>query len=206
MMGIQLTHHSAYDSDTDSFTDGDIDQDGVWISKLPRMDDDIADEFHAAYAKWTDMKVDWVATYPEELAGVVASVHPLHDLFDLDLGILLKQIEEREARRTIKGKLRRYGHLPSMAKCMLSVRMASSFSERLNSAAKMVMSNGRTTLSDRMIEMLSVLRMNRAFVEHMYKYHPYLLTPDRLLPSQIAEPPPVPVTIVHKQHTEYPAT
>ena len=32
---------------------------------------------------------------------------------------------------------------------------------------------------------------------HMYKYHPYLLTPDRLLPSQIAEPPPVPVTIVH---------
>ena len=190
---LPLTEHSNhYDSDTDSFDDGDIDQDGIWVSKLPRLDSAIDDEFHAAYSKWTSMKVDWVGLYPEDLAGAVDTVHPLHDLFDLDLGVLLKNIEEKEASRAARGRARRYGHLTAMATCLLSVRMSSAFSERLNSAAKLVMSNGRTTLSDHMIEMLACLRMNRKFIEHMYANHAYLLPPPVTATIVIVEPVDVP--------------
>ena len=52
------------------------------------------------------MKVDWVGLYPEDLAGAVDTVHPLHDLFDLDLGVLLRKTEGREASREARGRAR----------------------------------------------------------------------------------------------------
>ena len=53
--------------------------------------------------------------------------------------------------------------------------MGSSFCERMNSAAKNVMTEGRTLLSPQELEMMVVLRINRVFMEHMKLNHPELV-------------------------------
>ena len=42
---------------------------------------------------------------------------------------------------------------------------AESFAKRINSAAKILVTNRRTRLSDKMIDMLVMLRMNRDFMK-----------------------------------------
>ena len=50
--------------------------------------------------------------------------------------------------------------------------MASSFCERINSCANLVLTEGNTWLSDEEMEMLVMLRMNKRFIAFMRKYYP----------------------------------
>ena len=63
-----------------------------------------------------------------------------------------------------------YGFLPLMASCCegeIGALNAEGFSERILSHANDVMDKGNTLLGDEELEMLTVLRMNRGFMEFM---------------------------------------
>ena len=53
--------------------------------------------------------------------------------------------------------------------------MASSFCERINSAAKAVLTAGRTLLDEEELEMVVVLRVNKVFMAYMKEKHPGLV-------------------------------
>ena len=61
-----------------------------------------------------------------------------------------------------------YGLIPVMASCShasLGALNAESFCERVLSAANLVVTDGNTLLSPEEVEMLSILRINRGFME-----------------------------------------
>jgi hypothetical protein len=65
---------------------------------------------------------------------------------------------------------KQYGYLPYMAtgsRGSLGALLASSFCERVNSAANLVLTDGNTCLDEDDIHMLVCLRMNRSFMEFM---------------------------------------
>ena len=65
----------------------------------------------------------------------------------------MRAIESEEAQREASGGTRIYGHIPLMAECHLGERMASSFCERVNSAAKLLLGERRACLSDEELQM-----------------------------------------------------
>ena len=68
-----------------------------------------------------------------------------------------------------------YGFLPYMAthsRGSVGSLLASSYAERINSAANLILTKGNTVLAEEEINMCTVLRMNRRFMEFMRKYHP----------------------------------
>jgi hypothetical protein len=50
--------------------------------------------------------------------------------------------------------------------------LTSSYAERINSAANLLLTKGNTCLAEEELIMCTVLRMNRSFMELMRKYHP----------------------------------
>ena len=50
--------------------------------------------------------------------------------------------------------------------------LASSYADRVNSAANLILTKGNTLLCEEEINMCTVLRMNHRFMEFMRKYHP----------------------------------
>ena len=71
-----------------------------------------------------------------------------------------------------------YGHLPAMAKVTCGNKPASSFCERVNSAAKLIMTDGRTLLPQEELEMCTVLRINRKFMIHMKEHYAHVVLCD----------------------------
>ena len=73
---------------------------------------------------------------------------------------------------------RHFGCLPKMAttsRGSIGKNSAVSFCERINSAANLMMTKGNVLLTPDEVNMLTVLRMNRDFMEHMRKRHPEAL-------------------------------
>jgi len=60
------------------------------------------------------------------------------------------------------------------SKASVGSHLASSFAERINSAANLILTDGNTLLADDEIDMLVVLRMNRAFMQYMRDHYGYL--------------------------------
>ena len=87
----------------------------------------------------------------------------------------MRAIEQEESHRVAGGGKRRYGLIPLIAECHLGERMASSFCERVNSAAKLLLGERRGCLSDEELQMICLLRVNRKFMMHMYQNHSDLL-------------------------------
>ena len=56
---------------------------------------------------------------------------------------------------------------PHGALAYIGANLASSFCERVNSAAKLIMTHDRTLLSDKHLEMLFFLQMNRDFIYYL---------------------------------------
>ena len=79
----------------------------------------------------------------------------------LDYGVVLKWLQQE------KNKQFDLGYFPLLALCHLGGNLSSSFVERVNSAIKLIMGNGRTLLNPTELGQLAVLRINRAFMEHM---------------------------------------
>ena len=69
-----------------------------------------------------------------------------------------------------------FGCIPRMALAYLARRSSSSFVERCNSNAKLVLGGHRPMLSGHELEALCMLRVNRRFMEHMHHNHPHVLT------------------------------
>jgi adenylosuccinate synthase len=69
----------------------------------------------------------------------------------------------------------KYDFLPYMAthsRGSVGSLRASSYAERINSAANLILTKGNTLLAEEEINMCTALRMNRSFMEFMRKYHP----------------------------------
>ena len=82
----------------------------------------------------------------------------------------------------------KYGHLPYMAttsKGSLGALLASSFCERVNSAANIILTDDNLKLGDDEVSKLTMLRMNRPFLEYMRRTYPHLKLEDlvRMFPN-----------------------
>ena len=69
----------------------------------------------------------------------------------------------------------KFGHLPVMttaSKASIGALLASSFCERINSGANIVLHDGNLKMSEDEINKLTVLRMNKDFMKCMRKTYP----------------------------------
>jgi hypothetical protein len=110
--------------------------------------------FNNEYRRWKHLKVDF--TKPpfnmEELPKSYMS------MIDLPVG---------EYYRDTLVKQKELGIIPAMARLTLGKNRASSFNERINSVAKDVMDPTRTDLGAAMQEALTLLRVNKEFMEYV---------------------------------------
>ena len=95
----------------------------------------------------------------------------LLDNWKLDKGLVLKQLMIEDKDRS------KYGYLPYIAtasRASLGTLLASSFCERVNSAAKIVLYDKNLNLSEDEVSRLTMLRMNRPFIRYMRATYPEL--------------------------------
>ena len=81
--------------------------------------------------------------------------------------VYLKIIQEDKGRKE-------FGFLPLMASCckgQIGALNAESFAERVNSIAKLIMTDDSTLLTDDILNKLVTLRMNAGFMEHMREHY-----------------------------------
>jgi hypothetical protein len=117
--------------------------------------------------------VDWLAEFPE--AGLDPSfageLGLIHDLMLVDMGELykkaiindVKKIHENTHEKVAECAWFRF--LPLIAGCcdgQIGAVNAESFAERIISCVNLAMADGSTLLSDKALEMLVVLRLNRS--------------------------------------------
>ena len=59
-----------------------------------------------------------------------------------------------------------FGMFPRMAMAALGANLSASFPERINSAAKLILTPGRSGLPDLCLERCVILRINKKFIYH----------------------------------------
>ena len=113
----------------------------------------------------------------------------LEDWLTLDMRVVFKwlagetqvlttaEATTNAAKRTteVPGFASKLGYLPAMAFAYTGDNMGSSFCERINSVAKDILTEERTLLDERELEMVAVLRINRTSMEYMKEMHPDLV-------------------------------
>ena len=113
--------------------------------------------------------IDWRKEYSDKgLTPRPADLDVFKDLMCLNPGKIYKNLELSDPER------KQYGLIPQMAagsKGCISFLPAASFCERVNSAAKDVMTDAHLLMNDDALEMMVVLRINREFMEYMRKKH-----------------------------------
>ena len=65
-----------------------------------------------------------------------------------------------------------FGMFPRMAMAALGANLSASFPERINSAAKLILTPGRSGLPDLCLERCVILRINKKFIYHMKEKWP----------------------------------
>ena len=70
-----------------------------------------------------------------------------------------------------------FGMFPRMAMAALGANLSASFPERINSAAKLILTPGRSGLPDLCLERCVILRINKKFIYHMKEKWPRQLQP-----------------------------
>ena len=124
-----------------------------------------------AYIK-TSLKIEW-----EKVPGVTKPTSRQliwKDLWQADMGYVLREYFFKEDQDGTK-----YGYLPKMAmasKGMMCAAMAASFCERVNSCAGEVVDERNSLLSVDEIDKVTVLRMNKEFMEFMRREYPEVAT------------------------------
>ena len=135
---------------------------------------DLAAQFqrvHRSYVIFCQY-LDWPTLFPELNLPADGDYGLIDDLIEAD--IVTKVIDLMIARDPTREK---FGFLPYMAtgsKASVGSHLASSFAERINSAANLILTTGNTLLADDEVDMLCVLRMNRAFMQYMRDNYGYL--------------------------------
>jgi hypothetical protein len=152
---------------------------GAGVPAAPTVFNDAAayqdgvQEFYAVWPQWCNLaeQIDWVKTFPVELKGkVLRDLDFFEDLLHLDIGNLYTKLEVGKTPHPV------YGYMFSMAETHMGRSLASSLPERINSAAALILTEGRTLLKDHHLEMCTILRINKKFVRYMKKKHPEIAT------------------------------
>ena len=86
----------------------------------------------------------------------------MKDLLHLDMSVVYCHLIQRKE----------LGIFPRMALCVLGSDMSEPYSERGFSAANIIMTPRRTRMKSKMLECLTVLRMNREFMEFVRETYP----------------------------------
>ena len=133
--------------------------------------EDLNIEFGGAVRPWLHLTPRW-SEYERLDTGVKFSDTP--DIMSL---MYFPIAQFMFALMQINELTREYGWIPELALTLLGQLMASSFVERVNSGGKLILHEGNLNLKDETVDMLVVLRMNRAFMEQMRE----------LIPSSVLE-------------------
>ena len=120
-------------------------------------------EADKSFKAWSRLDISW-ENYYTDLQPSPSGYDLLEDLMPLGMGVLYRQLILTDPQRRL------YGYIPLMAACstgQIGALNAVSFCERVLSVANLVVTDGNTLLSDDEVEMVAVLRVNRAFMEYM---------------------------------------
>ena len=130
-----------------------------------------AQEFQLVIKRWVRWEPNWKELYPDNSftmkTNAVTGVQrcepdPFRELIHIDMSILMNAIE-----RYNKENNNTFGYLPMMCRlspCQLGALNAQSFVERMNSCAKLIVGEKRTSLRHELIDKLVILRMNLKFM------------------------------------------
>jgi hypothetical protein len=120
--------------------------------------------------------INWLELYPDQELPECPDI--LKDLREVDLGVIFKKLVAEDPDRS------KYGWLPIMAthsRASVGSLLASSYVERINSAANLIVTKGNTVLSDEDIDMCTTLRMNKNFMKFMRdNYNDISMQPHKL--------------------------
>ena len=167
-------HHSPrlHRSDSLSVTSSkDSSEEQVQTEESLQADDAISAKkcFRKHLKHWCQYPIDWKAVYPDsDIPDQPTTVRPLEDLLHLDMGVLYLKIIKEDAER------KEFGFLPLMASCckgQIGALNAESYSERVNSIGKLIMTDDSTLIGDDLLDKLVTLRMNSGFMEHMRAHY-----------------------------------
>ena len=104
--------------------------------------------------------IDWAAQFPD--AKLPTQPDLVNDLMKLHMGIFYRKLIASDPGQ------RSYGFIPLMAACssgQIGALNSESFCKRVLSAGNLVVDEGNTLLDPEEVEMLTVLRINRTFIE-----------------------------------------
>ncbi|XRB12311.1 hypothetical protein RI054_04g21470 [Pseudoscourfieldia marina] len=143
----------------------------------------LSDEFDGAFRQYRKacLKLDWREFAPELPENRLLT--PL-DLLEADVMRVIKKLKEADADGS------KYGLLPLMATHSIGSMgslLASSFAERINSAANIVLTKGNSVLNREEIDMCTTLRMNREFMRYMRAHHGAELSKQRFNVTVVPE-------------------
>ena len=165
------------DEDSDSVTEAEVNRQTEPSKALVPTADELRKEFKTCFKRWRKacVAIDWKGHFPDlTLSNKKMGVHSDNDLMQmwkLDMGRVLNALIASDPTKE------KFGHLPQMAtmsRGSIGALLASSFCERINSAANIVLHEGNLKLSEEETNMLTTLRMNRPFVDYMRKKYPRL--------------------------------
>ena len=127
-------------------------------------------EFQELWPRWKKQskRLNYSELFPKLKipAGTkLRDLEPINHLLPMNIGSLLETMDDENC----------FGFLPKMGLARLGNNLASSFVERMNSAAKLCMTEGRTLLSEHHLEMIVLLRINKEFMYFMKKKFPKLV-------------------------------
>jgi hypothetical protein len=135
----------------------------------------LKDEFIRCFRNYRKVaeKLDWRALNASLGLGLdlpaAGAIGPL-DLWHVDMGKVMKHLY-----LDVPGSKILFGFLPKMAifsRGSIGALGASSFCERINSAANQVVTSGNSMLGTKEINMIVTLRVNRAYMAYMREHHP----------------------------------
>jgi hypothetical protein len=158
--------------------DADSDEDGGMASTDDAPDsisrpELLGEEFDACYKRYKKKfaALNWKEAFPEvweTAADDGKEVDFPFDLWAVDMSGCFETFKIEDPDKKL------YGHLPMMAigsVGSIGAFLASSFCERINSAANLVVTDGNSLLATDEIDMLVCLRMNREYMKFMRKNH-----------------------------------
>ena len=112
-------------------------------------------------------EINWPETFPDLELPPDGDYDLLDDLIEADITIILDAMIRSDPDRAT------FGYLPYMAtgsKASCGSFLASSYAERVNSAANLILTKGNMLLADDEVDMCVVLRMNRTFMTYMRRH------------------------------------
>jgi len=134
-----------------------------------QRESDLRKEFQEVHVNYTDQSqsINWDEICPtlQEELGEDEAVDVVKHLLKVDMMNVLKTFFLKD-----DPDRKKYGYLPLMAthsRGSIGSLLSSSFAERINSAANLVLTKGNSVLDPVTVDMLVVLRMNRSFMQHM---------------------------------------